>query len=510
MMGRLDHDQEQLFYSFCLDEAVPHDHPVREIAAVLDLSWVRSELAPFYSKIGRPSIDPELMMRMLIIGYAFAIRSERAICRDVRVNFAYRWFCGLSIEDKIPDHSTFSRARHERFRDSDMFRRVFERVVGTCIAAGLVGGEGFAVDASLIVADANKQRSIPGSEWNKRGDPQGAGRAMREYLATLDDAAFGAASEVTPKFVSPSDPAAQWTGAMRGPAFFAYADNYLIDVKFGIILDVKATRAIRQAEVGAAKTMIERTEERFDIKPAYLAADTAYGSADTLNWIVNKKKIAPHIPVIDKSKREDGTFSREDFRFDEERNVYFCPAGKVLTTTGHIGPDHALRYQASLPDCRACVLKPKCCPKMPITPVPRTAAPDSTPTTLEIRYRRAIAIAACIPAAVPLQHIATPASRSTDAPRDTQHDPWRASALAWRTGGDDNGLLGALQPLDLLLKLGDPLARALAVSERLSASVRFRAVTGRPSRQLPRLGCANKRHPAGVSAVACRRISGSS
>ena len=151
-MGRLDHDQEQLFYSFCLDEAVPHDHPVREIAAVLDLSWVRSELAPFYSKIGRPSIDPELMMRMLIIGYAFAIRSERAICRDVRVNFAYRWFCGLSIEDKIPDHSTFSRARHERFRDSDMFRRVFERVVGTCIAAGLVGGEGFAVDASLIVA----------------------------------------------------------------------------------------------------------------------------------------------------------------------------------------------------------------------------------------------------------------------------------------------------------------------------------------------------------------------
>ena len=185
------------------------------------------------------------------------------------------------------------------------------------------------------MADANKQRSIPGSEWNKRGDPQGAGRAMREYLATLDDAAFGAASEVTPKFVSPSDPAAQWTGAMRGPAFFAYADNYLIDVKFGIILDVKATRAIRQAEVGAAKTMIERTEERFDIKPAYLAADTAYGSADTLNWIVNKKKIAPHIPVIDKSKREDGTFSREDFRFDEERNVYFCPAGKVLTTTGH-------------------------------------------------------------------------------------------------------------------------------------------------------------------------------
>jgi hypothetical protein len=141
-------------------------------------------------------------------------------------------------------------------------------------------------------------------------DAQAVSRATKEYLATLDDAAFGAASEVTPKFVSPSDPAAQWTGAMRGPAFFAYADNYLIDVKSGIIMDVEASRAIRQAEVGAAKIMIERTEERFDIKPARLAADSAYGSGTTLDWLVNGKKIAPHIPVIDKSNREDGTFSQ--------------------------------------------------------------------------------------------------------------------------------------------------------------------------------------------------------
>src|ERR1700736_4380882 len=209
MMGRLERDQEQLFYSFCLEEVVPDDHQVRAISAVLDLSWVYGELSPNSPALGRPSIDPVLMIRMLILGYAFGLRSERLLCREVKVNLAYRWFCGLSIEDKIPDHSAFSRARNERFRDSDIFRRVFERVVEACIAAGLVGGEGFAVDASLIVADANKQRSIPGTEWKKTCLAETASRATREYLATLDDAAFGAASDVTPKFVSPSDPAAQ-------------------------------------------------------------------------------------------------------------------------------------------------------------------------------------------------------------------------------------------------------------------------------------------------------------
>jgi transposase len=373
MMGRHNHDQGQLFYSFNLEEAVPHDHVVRQVAAVLDLSWVYSELAPFYPKIGRPSIDPVLMIRMLVIGYVFAIRSERALCRDVQVNLAYRWFCGLSIEDKIPDHSAFSRARHERFRDSDIFRHVFERVVEACIAAGLVGGEGFAVDASLIVADANRQRSIPGRDWNRDCHAEGASRAVKEYLTTLDAAAFGAASSKIPKFVSPSDPAAQWTGAMRGPAFFGYADNYLIDVKAGIIMDVEASRAIRQAEVGAAKTMIERTEQRFDIKPERLAADTAYGSGANLNWLVNDAKIAPHIPVIDKSKRDDGTFSREDFTFDKERNVYICPADKVLTTTGNLSTDgETLYYRAKTGDCRSCPLKPQCCPTATLRRIQRS------------------------------------------------------------------------------------------------------------------------------------------
>jgi len=365
MMGRLNHEQEQFFYSFRLDDAVPVDHPVRRIAAVLDLGWVYSELAPYYPKIGRPSVDPVLMIRMLIVGYVFGIRSERVLCRDVAVNLAYRWFCGLSIEDKVPDHSVFSRARNERFGNCGVYRSLFERVVGACIEAGLVGGEGFAVDASLIEADANKHRSIPGIQWSKDIDPAKAQRAVKEYLATLDDPAYGAASEVTPKFVSPSDPAAQWTGALRDAAFFAYADNYLIDVKFGIIMDVEASRAIRQAEVGASQTMLVRTQECFGIRPQWLVGDTAYGSAPNLDWLVNTQGISPHVPVIDKSKREDGTFSREDFIYDKARDCYVCPTGKTLTTTGHIRNGNLLAYLATVHDCRDCPLKLNCCPKTP-------------------------------------------------------------------------------------------------------------------------------------------------
>jgi transposase len=372
MMGRLKSDQGQLFYEFHLSDAVPEDHLVRKIDTALDLSWLRGELAPHYSSMGRPSIDPELMIRMLVVGYVFAIRSERLLCREVQVNLAYRWFCRLGIEDAIPDHSVFSRARNERFREGEVFRGVFERVVEACIASGLVGGEGFAVDASLIQADANKQRSIAGQDWRRDRDPARSSRAVKEYLATLDDTAWGAASDVVPKFVSPSDPAAQWTGAHKGPAFFAYSDNYLIDVKFGVIVDVEASRAIRQAEVGAAKTMIERTEERFGLKPERLAADTAYGAASMLNWLVEEKGIAPHIPVFDRSKRDDGTFSRSDFRYDPASDVYHCPAGKTLTTTRTLVNDGTtLLYLARKHDCDGCELKALCCPTVPFRRIPR-------------------------------------------------------------------------------------------------------------------------------------------
>jgi len=214
-------------------------------------------------------------------------------------------------------------------------------------------------------------------EWKIENIPVSATQAVKGYLETLDDAAFGAANEKLPKFISPSDPAAQWTGALRGPAFFAYATNYLIDVENAVIVDVEASRAIRPAAVGAARTMIERTEDFFGLKPDRLAADTAYGSAPMLAWLVKDKKIAPHIPVIDKSSRKDGTFSRADFRFDAEANLYVCPQGKTLITTGRVYEERRLNYRASKLDCDICPLKQKCCPNTPARQIPRDIDEDA-------------------------------------------------------------------------------------------------------------------------------------
>jgi transposase len=271
MMGDRTVMQGALFYAFDIERHVPADHLIRPIDRFVDLSGIREHLRPFYSEVGRPSIDPELMIRMLLVGYCFGIRSERRLCEEVHLNLAYRWFCRLDLDDAVPDHSTFSKNRHGRFRDSDLLRQLFEASVQRCIDEGLVGGDGFAADASLIKADANKQRSAATSDevdWQALATTR---RSVQEYLDVLDDAAWGKASEVQPKFVSKSDPAAQWTGALKGHAFFAYATNYLIDLKHAVIVDVEASRAIRQAEVGAVRTMIDRVDARFIVVDLYFA-----------------------------------------------------------------------------------------------------------------------------------------------------------------------------------------------------------------------------------------------
>jgi transposase len=344
MMGRQDRDQGQLFYEFNLDDVIPENHLLRRMNVFVTtaLADLHQELLPFYSDIGRPSVDPELMIRMLVVGYCYGIRHERRLCEEVKLHLAYRWFCKLDLDDKVPHHSTFSENRLNRFRESDILRHIFERVVMAAMAMGLVEGEGFAVDASVLEANTSRYhgKALDELDWT---DAQRQKRAVVEYLTALetevaeDDAPRdngGNQSESKgqrryerrpPKVISPSDPQSASTAKANKRVQLGYGLNYLIDIENAVIVDVEATPARTYDEVAATQTMLDRTEERFDLKPKRLAADTAYGKRKFLGWLVKEKKITPHIPVWERSDRQDGVFSRSDSRWDKKRGVYICP-----------------------------------------------------------------------------------------------------------------------------------------------------------------------------------------
>ena len=402
MMGTKGGDQDRLFYSFNLDKHVPADHLLRRIDRFLDLSELRRHLEPFYSHTGRPSVDPELMIRMLLVGYCFGIRSERRLCEEVHLNLAYRWFCRLGLEDEVPDHSSFSKNRHGRFRESDLFRQLFEDVVHRCMTEGLVRGEGCAIDASIVQADANRRRGIPSEQPIDWSDPRLGSRAVREYLEKLEqEGQLG----VAPKNISLTDPAARWTAAPGCPAYFAYSTNYLVDVHAGVIMDVEATAAYRLEETEATKTMLDRVENRLGIKPSYLIGDTAYGTGSMLGWLVDEKQIEPHIPVWERWERQDGAFSSNEFNWDEAADEYRCPGGKPLRREWrafskprtHITKAETIIYRARQSDCASCPLKSRCCPSTPFRKIARslyeaarevTRALRNTPAYLQSRKAR--------------------------------------------------------------------------------------------------------------------------
>lgn len=364
MMGAARGHQGKLFYAFDLDASVPEGHLLRRIDAVLDRSDLRDHVGPFYSHTGRPSIDPERLVRMLIVGYRFGIRSERRLCEEVSLNLAYRWFCRLGIEDPVPDHSTFTKNRSGRFRDSDLLRKIFEGVLRDCIGHGLVGGEGFAVDASIIQADASPINTFSSESMFTR--MQEINGKVAFYLASLDP------DEKPPKVLSRSGPQAGWVSPKGGRGFYAYAANYLVDLHAGVIVDTETTRSHRPAEVAASQTMIERTRDRFDLAPKRIAADTAYGTGPFLNWLVEDQQIAPHIPVWDKIGTPSKRISREEFAWNAAAEHYVCPEGKPLVARGKVMSDNTRNYLASATDCRTCPLKVRCCPGSPQRTVRRS------------------------------------------------------------------------------------------------------------------------------------------
>jgi transposase len=359
MMGRQTGDQSQLFYMFNLEERIPARHLLRRINPIVTrvLIDLGTKLESFYSDIGRPSIDPELMIRMLIVGYCYGVRFERKLCEEVELHLAYRWFCRLDLEDKVPDHSTFSVNRHGRFRDSDLLRQVFEAVVWTCMDAGLVKGEGFAVDASVMEADASRYhgKALDEIDWSA---PERQTRAVAEFLTAIDDDDPDT-DRKPPKVISPTDPCSAWTAKANKRVQFGYGLNYMIDTEHAVIVDVEATPARTYDEVAATRIMIDRTEKTLGLKPKRLTADTAYGTGKWLAWLLGKD-ITPHIPVWERYERTDGMFSRTDFAYDAERDIYVCPNDRPLRTSGTVHDGRVRNYLSQAGDCRACELKARC------------------------------------------------------------------------------------------------------------------------------------------------------
>jgi transposase len=341
---------ESLFYYFRLEDQIPEDHLLRLIDRHVDLSFVRDRLKNFYSSTGRPSIDPEVLLRLLLVGYLYGFTSERRLLEEVRMNLAYRWFTRLDLDQEIPNHSTFSKNRHGRFRQSGLFREVFEEIVRRCLSVGLVDGQNLAVDGTMVGANASPESRI-GRE--KLKDAAQLSRTVEKYLSELEDANPVCEANT----VSTTDPDAVWA-KKTGPARLAYFDHYLIDTTSRVILGVEATPALFHQKTVAARKMMERIE-KLGVKPLSLGADKAYGSGEFLAWLL-ARGVQPHIPVIDRRHQTDGHFTRDQFVYNSAKNAYQCPEGKTLPYRGLSRASQAYVYQTSKADCQGCPQKKLC------------------------------------------------------------------------------------------------------------------------------------------------------
>jgi transposase len=312
-----------------------------------------------HSATGRPSIDPEVLLRLLLVGYLYGITSERRLLEEVRMHLAYRWFSRLGFEQEIPDHSTFSKNRHGRFRQSGVFRKVFEEIVQRCWEAGLVEGRNLAVDGTLVGANASRESRVP---RERLGEFAQVSRTVQEYLTELEQQNPVSDQEeraMPQQTVSTTDPDAAWA-VKNGSATLGYFDNYLVDTASRVILSVEATPARFRQETLAARRMLEQVA-RLGIHPQDLAADKAYGSGEFLAWLL-ERNIQPHIPVIDRQHQTQGRFTREHFRYEPKENAYYCPEGKPLRYRGQSRSSQGYLYCATEKHCQGWPQKRLCTP----------------------------------------------------------------------------------------------------------------------------------------------------
>ena len=355
MMGRYSR-AESLFYYFRIEDQVPENHLLRLIDRHVSFEFVRETLRDSYSETGRPSIDPEVLLRILLLGYLYGISSERKLVDELRMHLAWRWFTGLGFDQQIPDHSTFSKNRHGRFQQSNLFQELFERIVDQCINAGLVKGENMSVDGSLILANANTDSRLPREQLAEAAK---VNYGARKYLEELEQQNGDGEPVHQQEKVSTTDPDATYATKHGRPAELGYFNNYLIDNQSCVIVGVQATSARLSQESAAARDMITRFYERQGRYPESVAADTTYGNGEMLQWL-DDRAIKPFIRVKESPNPTKDLYGIEKFTYVPEEDCYICPEGKPLKYVGINKLNRVHTYHSTAKRCRGCAQKPQC------------------------------------------------------------------------------------------------------------------------------------------------------
>ena len=347
---------ESLFYYFRIEDQVPENHLLRLIDRHIRFDFVRQKLKDSYSDTGRPSIDPELLLRILLIGYLYGVTSERKLVEELQMHLAWRWFTGLSFDQEIPHHSTFSKNRHGRFLESHLFQQLFEEIVDRCLEVGLVEGEHLSVDGSFIQANASRLSRIPREQLTEVAHVK---CNVRKYLADLEQENPTEEPAQQQELVSTTDPDATFATKGSRAAELGYFNNYLVDNRSCVIVGVQATAARLSQESEAAREMIERSAERRGRFPQSVAADTTYGNGELLAWL-EERNIIPYIRVKESPAPPSHLYGIEKFTFVPETNSYQCPEGKQLTYVGINAINRTHVYVATRKRCRECTQKAQC------------------------------------------------------------------------------------------------------------------------------------------------------
>jgi len=356
MMGQHDRS-EALFYYFRLEDQIPETHLLRLIDKHISFEFVRQQLKDSYSETGRPSIDPELLLRILLIGYLYGITSERKLVEELRMHLAWRWFTGLSFDQEIPHHSTFSKNRHGRFQESKLFEQLFERIVRQCVEVGLVGGQHLSVDGSFVEANAAKGSRIPREHLEEAAQVH---YGVRQYLKEVEEQNPVEKPVHGQDEVSTTDPDSTYATKGSTPARLGYYDNYLVDNHSCVIVGVQGTAARMSQETVAAQDMLTRFAEWQGRTPESVGADTTYGNGEFLQWLADRN-ITPYMRTRDSIHRKRSPyFGPERFTYEPEHNRYICPAGQPLNYVGLNVRNRAYAYIGSGKRCGACLLKPQC------------------------------------------------------------------------------------------------------------------------------------------------------